>query len=47
LLVRELPAGPEEQVEAEGSVRYYIVPFGQRHEVDEMGEPLAHFSILW
>jgi hypothetical protein len=45
MLVRELPVGLEAQ-KTEQDVRYYIVPFTQRNEVDRTGARLARFSVL-
>lgn len=53
MLVRELPVRREREVSAEQEqqsrepcVRYYLVPFSQRHEIDSFGERLARLSVL-
>lgn len=43
MLVRELPL---KQAKTEVGVRYYLVPFAQRYEVDEVGTPLARLCVL-
>lgn len=45
MLVRELLPEQVKQATEEG-VRYYLVPFRQRYEVDETGAPLARLSVL-
>jgi hypothetical protein len=45
MLVRELSVGLREQ-KSEQDVRYYVVPFTQRYEVDRTGAHLARFSVL-
>jgi hypothetical protein len=53
MLVRELPIMREREVTAEHEepsreecVRYYVVPFTQRWEIDRSGERLARLSVL-
>jgi hypothetical protein len=45
MLVRELPVTPERKM-AGRDVRYYLIPFAQRHEVDLEGRPQARLSVL-
>lgn len=53
MLVRELPmkregedSAEEEQESREKCVRYYLVPFSQKYEIDSFGERLARLSVL-
>jgi hypothetical protein len=43
MLVRELPLDPEERLD---HVRYYVIPFGDRFDIDETGTVAASFSVL-
>jgi hypothetical protein len=45
MLVREFHPKPFKQ-RAKEDVRYYLVPFANRYEVDKTGSPLARLSIL-
>jgi hypothetical protein len=44
MLVRELPMRRQKKM-AEQISRYYLVPFAQRYEVDEVGIPLTRFCV--
>jgi len=45
MLVRELPS-MQPKTEAQEGIRYYLIPFGQRYEVDSSGTSLARFAVV-
>lgn len=46
MLVRELPVTTPGKKKSKEDVRYYLVPFAGRYEIDKTGAPLARLSVL-